>query len=96
MVQSIFWHRRSRSAAKPRPKHWRLAHGVAFEWSNGKAVDLLHFYIPPDDGWVRCNCGWKPELGPHYAHPDVATTKSWRSDPWRDVVQAAQRRRRAA
>ena len=78
-VMTIYRHCRSRpaykagadlpSGYKPRPKGWLLAHGVALQYDkNG----LYHFYIPPDDGWVRCRCGWRTDLGPHYAHPDVA------------------------
>ena len=26
------------------------------------------FWVPPNQGnWKLCECGWRPDLGPHYA-----------------------------
>jgi hypothetical protein len=49
---------------------WLLAHN-----SVRPTVDQRHgwqgfrrFWIPPDEeGWRLCQCGWRPDLGPHYA-----------------------------
>ena len=60
-------HVRRRSARKPRPEGWLLAHSAKYLRSG-----LEHFYIDPDTNWKRCRCGWRDDLGPHYAHPDVA------------------------
>ena len=49
---------------------WLLAHN-----SIRPTVDQQHgvngfrrFWVPPDQGnWKLCNCGWRPDLGPHYS-----------------------------
>jgi len=54
-------------------KGWLLAHN-----SIRPTVDQRHgvrgfrrFWISPEkqeqDGWKLCECGWRPDLGPHYA-----------------------------
>jgi hypothetical protein len=53
----------ARSIKRPRPAGYLLAHG---------SLGFYGFYIPPGKGWTRCRCGWRTDLGPHYAHPDVA------------------------
>jgi hypothetical protein len=58
----------------PKPKSYRLAHNhVLF---NG----FRRFWIPPQwigHGWSKCPCGWRPDLGTHYARSDHV--KSWMS-----------------
>jgi hypothetical protein len=49
---------------------WLLAHN-----SIRPTVDQQHgvkgfrrFWVPPDQGnWKLCDCGWRPDLGPHYS-----------------------------
>lgn len=45
--------------------------------------DMLHgangfrwFSIMQGGGWEKCPCGWRPDLGEHYADPDHV--KFWR------------------
>ena len=28
---------------------------------------LRQFWVAPDPRWKLCDCGWRPDLGPHYA-----------------------------
>jgi hypothetical protein len=55
-----------------KPKSYRLAHNHI-----SHATDTRHghngfrrFWIPPQwigHGWTECNCGWRTDLGTHYA-----------------------------
>jgi hypothetical protein len=56
------------------PSDWRLAHNPV----QPACVDQRHgengfraFWVPPGERkWVRCLCGWRPDLGAHYHHRD--------------------------
>ena len=54
-----------------RKEGWLLAHNIV-----AHDVDQRHgqngfrrFWVPPEkkDGWRLCDCGWRPDLGPHYS-----------------------------
>jgi hypothetical protein len=52
-----------------RPAGWLLAHNHV-----SHDVDTRHgeggfrqFWVAPSERWRLCQCGWRPDLGPHYA-----------------------------
>src|SRR5262249_28894515 len=52
-----------------RPKGYLLAHNTDLG-GNGFRI----FWIPPQwitHEWSECPCGWRPDLGPHYARADL-------------------------
>ncbi|WP_143279073.1 hypothetical protein [Bradyrhizobium sp. C9] len=64
--------------------HWRLAHNHVQH-----SADMMHgvngfrrFWVDPKEvkrgKWVKCPCGWRPDLGTHYAIKEHA--KRWRCD----------------
>ena len=55
--------------------HNHVTHTPAFKYGeNGFRV----FYMPSiktvAEGWLRCPCGWRPDLGVHYANPDYVAS----------------------
>jgi hypothetical protein len=57
------------SYARRRPSGWLLAHN-----SVRPTVHQRHgvggfrwFWVAPDPKWKLCQCGWRPDLGPHYS-----------------------------
>jgi hypothetical protein len=57
------------------PKDYLLAHNqVAHTAKTTNGVrGFRYFWIPPEWDWVECQCGWRPERGPHYRRPDGDT-----------------------
>jgi hypothetical protein len=60
------------------PKDWLLAHNpvqpvhvLQPHGYNGFRV----MWIPPGYGWRVCKCGWRPDLGAHYANPKFRMRK---------------------
>jgi hypothetical protein len=57
----------------PKPKSYRPAHNhIIHTPVTGHGVrGFRRFWIPPSwiasGDWVRCPCGWRPDLGTHYA-----------------------------
>jgi len=59
-----------------RPKSYRLAHNHIIHtpgFSHG-LNGFRRFWIPraliASKDWVRCPCGWRPDLGTHYARAE--------------------------
>ena len=49
---------------------WVLAHnlvrpGAAYTRHGWRG--FRRFWVPPDEKWKLCKCGWRPDLGPHYS-----------------------------
>ena len=56
---------------RPRKGEW-LAHNHIIhstEESHGSR-GFRWFSVKAGGGWKPCPCGWRPDLGPHYADPD--------------------------
>ena len=57
------------SYASRRPAGWLLAHDHVDHdvdtpyGENG----FRSFWVMPSERWRLCQCGWRPDLGPHYA-----------------------------
>ena len=56
-----------------RPEGYRLAHNFVRPTTADQPHGLngfRRFWIPPEyieEGeWVKCDCGWRADLGPHY------------------------------
>lgn len=48
---------------------WVLAHNHvsrAYNTTHGSR-GFRRFWVPPSKKWKLCKCGWRPDLGPHYA-----------------------------
>ena len=67
-----YWHGRH-------PKDYLLAHNPVRAVDVNQAHGVNGFrvmWIPPEwrvEGWRACNCGWRPDLGTHYAPAAYAT-----------------------
>ena len=57
------------SYAATRPSGWLLAHNSIRPTvdTRGGVNGFRRFWVPPDPKWKLCDCGWRPDLGPHYA-----------------------------
>jgi len=65
----IYW-------SKQHPQTYLLAHnGVHPVIANRVVGDagFIAVWISPqrvrEENWLKCNCGWRPDLGTHYHHP---------------------------
>jgi hypothetical protein len=59
----------------PRPEGWHLAHNNVRHTARTRdgTHGFRYFYRADVSGWTLCHCGWRPELGVHYAiHEGVA------------------------
>jgi hypothetical protein len=48
---------------------WLLAHNhvrPAVD-ARGGVNGFRRFWVQPDPKWKLCECGWRPDLGPHYS-----------------------------
>jgi hypothetical protein len=73
----IAYHRR------PRHKDEILCHNhvIHTSWMHHGVNGFRWFVVDgrPGHGWRECPCGWRPDLGAHYADPDhVAWTRRMR------------------
>ena len=52
-----------------RPAGWLLAHNhVSHDVDTRHGEGGFHrFWVMPSERWRLCQCGWRPDLGPHYA-----------------------------
>ncbi len=58
------------SYASRRPEGWVLAHNHVLRAVNTRHGErgFRRFWVVPDqEGWAACECGWRPDLGRHYA-----------------------------
>ena len=52
---------------------WLLAHNSVRPTvdARGGVNGFRRFWLSPEkqkqDGWKSCQCGWRPDLGPHYS-----------------------------
>ena len=48
---------------------WLLAHNSVRPTvdTRGGVNGFRRFWVPPDPKWKLCDCGWRPDLGPHYS-----------------------------
>ena len=49
---------------------WLLAHNtIRPTVDQRRGVNgFRRFWVPPDEeGWRLCQCGWRPDVGPHYS-----------------------------
>jgi hypothetical protein len=58
-----------------KPKSYLLAHNHIIHTPDFPlgANGFRRFWIPPQwirQGWSKCPCGWRPDLGTHYANSD--------------------------
>jgi hypothetical protein len=67
------------------PKDYHLAHNHI-----AHTVNMTHglngfrrFWIPPEWKWVKCRCGWRPDLGPHYRHPGTSD----KTFTWEEILE---------
>ena len=62
-----------RSISYTAKRGWLLAHNsvrpAAVNTRHGENGFRQFWVSPPGDGWSICQCGWRPDLGPHYARP---------------------------
>jgi hypothetical protein len=75
-----------------RPAGWVPCHNHVLhphpKWRHG-LKGFRAFYAPRADGYAECPCGWRPELGVHYAIPQhVAHYSSPNFDPAADFRRA--------
>jgi hypothetical protein len=55
--------------SRRKPKDYLLAHNLVRPTSADQTHGLHGFrvfWVPPEYEWVECDCGWRPDLGPHY------------------------------
>jgi hypothetical protein len=72
------------------PKDYRLAHNhIAHTVNMPHGLNgFRRFWIPPEWNWVKCKCGWRPDLGPHYRHPDLASDTTFTEEELREKMRA--------
>jgi hypothetical protein len=48
---------------------WLLAHNSVRPTVDQRSGvgGFRRFWVPPDPKWKLCDCGWRPDLGPHYS-----------------------------
>src|SRR6516162_4599205 len=73
-----------RYRSRPRHEDEILCHNSSLGYGS-----FRYFVCVRGDEWKRCPCGWRPELGPHYASPEVVEyvkRKQERDDDLRQVA----------
>jgi hypothetical protein len=74
-IEIVYWGGR-------RPRGWVFAHNrVSHSVSTPQgARGFRAFYVPPSSDWVKCTCGWRPDLGVHYRHKNFPVKRLLRPE----------------